>query len=103
MQVSAVYTYLTYPFVLSWSLMEAMSTGCLIVGSRTAPLEEVITHNENGLLGDFFDKDALAHTIAGALEDRAGLGHLREAARRRIVDHYDLQRHCLPAQLKFVL
>ncbi|AXA93771.1 glycosyltransferase family 4 protein [Massilia sp. YMA4] len=103
MQVSAVYTYLTYPFVLSWSLMEAMSTGCLIVGSRTAPLEEVIRHGENGLLTDFFDHEALAATIADALERRASLAHLREAARQTVVDGYDLQRICLPAQKRFVL
>jgi len=103
MQVSAVYTYLTYPFVLSWSLMEAMSTGCLIVGSRTAPLEEVITHGENGLLVDFFDTEALAGTIADAMQRRDALTHLREAARQTIVDGYDLHRHCLPAQLRFML
>ncbi|GGC04922.1 glycosyltransferase family 4 protein [Pseudoduganella buxea] len=103
MQVSAVYTYLTYPFVLSWSLMEAMSTGCLIVGSRTAPLEEVIRHGENGLLTDFFDHETLAGTVADALARRDSLAHLREAARRTIVDGYDLHRHCLPAQKRFVL
>ncbi len=103
MQVSAVYTYLTYPFVLSWSLMEAMSTGCLIVGSRTAPLEEMIEHGRNGLLTDFFDAPLLAATIADALARRDSLGHLRTAARQTIVDRYDLQRHCLPAQKRFVL
>jgi glycosyltransferase involved in cell wall biosynthesis len=103
MQVSAVYTYLTYPFVLSWSLMEAMSTGCLIVGSRTPPLQEVIRHGENGLLTDFFDHHTLAHTVADALERRDSLAHLRAAARATIVDGYDLRRHCLPAQKRFVL
>ena len=103
MQVSAVYTYLTYPFVLSWSLMEAMSTGCLIVGSRTAPLQEMIEHGRNGLLTDFFDPHALAATVADALERRDSLAHLRTAARQTIVDRYDLQRHCLPAQKRFVL
>lgn len=103
MQVSAVYTYLTYPFVLSWSLLEAMSTGCLIVGSRTAPLEEVIEHGRNGLLTDFFDPQALAHTVADALERRGSLGALREAARQAVVERYDLHRHCLPAQMRFML
>jgi glycosyltransferase involved in cell wall biosynthesis len=103
MQVSAVYTYLTYPFVLSWSLMEAMSTGCLIVGSRTAPLQEVIEHGHNGLLTDFFDHEALAHTVADTLARRDTLTHLRAAARQTIVDGYDLHRHCLPAQQRFVL
>ncbi|WP_338770087.1 glycosyltransferase [Massilia sp. METH4] len=103
MQVSAVYTYLTYPFVLSWSLMEAMSTGCLIVGSRTAPLEEMIEHGRNGVLADFFDHEALAATIADTLAHRDSLAHLRAAARQTIVDGYDLRRHCLPAQKRFVL
>ena len=103
MQVSAVYTYLTYPFVLSWSLMEAMSAGCLIVGSRTAPLEEVIEHGRNGLLTDFFDHERLAATIADTLARRDSLAHLRAAARQTIVDGYDLRRHCLPAQKRFVL
>jgi len=103
MQVSAVYTYLTYPFVLSWSLMEAMSTGCLIVGSRTAPLEEMITHGHNGLLVDFFDHQALAETVADTLARRDSLHALRQAARQTIVERYDLHRHCLPAQMRFVL
>lgn len=101
MQVSAVYTYLTYPFVLSWSLLEAMSCGCLIVASRTAPVEEVIEHGVNGLLVDFFDHQALAHTVADALARREQLQHLRVAARQTIVERYDLERHCLPALLRF--
>ncbi|AKU23035.1 glycosyltransferase [Massilia sp. NR 4-1] len=103
MQVSAVYTYLTYPFVLSWSLLEAMSTGCLIVGSRTAPLEEVIAHGRNGLLTDFFDAEQLAHTIASALAKRDSLTELRRAARRTVADRYDLHKICLPAQKRFIL
>jgi glycosyltransferase involved in cell wall biosynthesis len=103
MQVSAVHTYLTYPFVLSWSLMEAMSVGCLIVASRTAPVEEVIAHGHNGLLVDFFDHEALALSIADALERRQELRPLREAARATIVERYDLQRHCLPALARFVI
>ncbi|MHA4869191.1 glycosyltransferase [Duganella sp. PWIR1] len=101
MQVAAVYTYLTYPFVLSWSLMEAMSCGCLIVASKTAPVEEVIEHGRNGLLVDFFDPQAFAATVADALARRAELQHLRDAARQTIIERYDMQQHCMPALLRF--
>ncbi|KQP14444.1 glycosyltransferase [Pseudorhodoferax sp. Leaf265] len=102
MQVSAVHVYLTYPFVLSWSLLEAMSIGCLVVGSRTAPLEEVIQHGRNGLLVDFFDPKALADTVAEALENRSGLHHLRASARESVVADFDLKRKCLPTLVDFV-
>jgi glycosyltransferase involved in cell wall biosynthesis len=99
MQVSAAHVYLTYPFVLSWSLMEAMSIGCLVVGSDTAPVREVIGHGRNGLLTDFFDVERLARTTADALARRDELGPLRVAARQAIVDRYDLQSKCLPTQV----
>jgi glycosyltransferase involved in cell wall biosynthesis len=102
MQVSAVHVYLTYPFVLSWSLLEAMSCGCLIVGSRTAPVEEVIEHGRNGLLVDFFDPAQIAATVADALERRAELQPLRDAARQEIVSRFDLKTICLPRQLALV-
>lgn len=99
LQISTVHVYLTYPFVLSWSLLEAMSTGCMIVGSRTAPVEEVIRHGENGWLVDFFDHQALAGTVAQALEQRDQLAKIRLAARNTIVEHFDLQSRCLPRQV----
>ena len=103
MQVSAVHVYLTYPFVLSWSLLEAMSIGCLIVASDTAPVREVIADGKNGLLTDFFDPGQLAERVAYALENRTRLAHLREAARASIQERYDLASICLPKQLEFVL
>ncbi len=102
MQVSAVHVYLTYPFVLSWSLMEAMSAGCLIVASNTAPVREVIQHGHNGLLTEFFDVDALAQCTAHALARGAELAPLRAAARDTIVGRYDLVGRCLPAQLELL-
>ncbi|WP_395689789.1 glycosyltransferase [Caenimonas koreensis] len=99
MQVSAVHVYLTYPFVLSWSMLEAMSIGCLIVASDTAPVREVIEHGRNGLLTDFFDVEKLAHATADALARREELAPLRAAARETIVKGYDLQDYCLPATL----
>ena len=102
LQVSTAHVYLTYPFVLSWSLMEAMSIGCLIVGSRTGPVEEVIQQGKTGLLVDFFNPSEIANTVADALERRNELLPLRAAARQHIIKHYDLKTRCLPEQLKLV-
>jgi len=99
---SAAHVYLTYPFVLSWSMLEAMSAGCLVVGSRTAPVQEVLRDGENGLLVDFFSPQAIAERIAYALEHQAALQPLRQRARQTVVERYDLKRVCLPAQLRLV-
>ena len=99
---SAVHVYLTYPFVLSWSLLEAMSAGCLVVGSRTPPVEEVMRDGENGLLVDFFSPAAIAERVAYALEHQAELAPLRSRARETVVQHYDLKRICQPAQLRLI-
>jgi glycosyltransferase involved in cell wall biosynthesis len=102
LQVSAVHAYLTYPFVLSWSMLEAMAAGCMVVGSRTAPVEEVIKHGENGWLVDFFDHRQLAEALAGALEERSRLDGIRQAARRTVVERFDLTTVCLPRQLEIL-
>ena len=99
---SSVHVYLTYPFVLSWSLLEAMSAGCLILGSRTAPVQEVMRDGENGLLVDFFSPSAIAERIDYALGHQKELQSLRVAARQTVVQRYDLKRVCLPAQLRLV-
>jgi len=96
MQTTRCHVYLTYPFVLSWSMLEAMSAGAVVVGSNTPPVADVITHGENGLLTDFFDVEALAQTVIGVLAEPQRLGRLREHARRTIVQGYDLRQVCLP-------
>lgn len=100
--ISSVHVYLTYPFVLSWSLIEAMAMECLIVGSDTAPVREAIRHGENGLLVDFFDTKALAVTVSEALANRGAFAALRQQGRRDAVAGYDLRTICLPAQLRLV-
>lgn len=98
LQVSAAHVYLTYPFVLSWSMVEAMAAGCLIVGSRTAPVEEALQDGVNGRLVDFFDSDGLADTISRALRDPGAQAALRDKARADALGRYDLAL-CLKRQI----
>jgi glycosyltransferase involved in cell wall biosynthesis len=102
MQISRVHAYLTYPFVLSWSMLEAMSAGAYVVGSRTAPVEEVITNGVNGRLVDFFDINAWSDALTQGLAEPERFLTLRRAARQTIVDNYDLQNVCMPRMVAFV-
>ncbi len=101
-QLSTVHVYLTYPFVLSWSLLEAMSAGCAIVANDTAPVREAITHDKTGLLVDFFDTQALASRVIELCQDRSRATSLGEAARQWAVTHYDLHSHCLGQHIAWV-
>jgi glycosyltransferase involved in cell wall biosynthesis len=102
LQLSTVHVYLTYPFVLSWSLLEAMSAGCAIVASDTKPLKEAIVHNETGLLIDFFDPKALVESVVKLLENPSQRQRLSDNARKFAQSHYDLQNVCLPKQIEWV-
>ena len=102
LQISRVHVYLTYPFVLSWSLMEAMSCGAAIVASGTDPVREVIEDGKTGELVDFFDIDGLVERIGTVLDDKDRRIALGEAARAKMVAEYDLQHVCLPRQLRWV-
>jgi len=88
--------------VLSWSMLEAMAAGCVVVASKTAPVTEVIEDRKNGLLVDFFKPDEIAQRVAEVLERRDELGSIRKQARRTVVARYDLNRVCLPAHLKLL-
>ena len=102
LQLSTLHVYLTYPFVLSWSLLEAMSIGCAIVASNTQPLHEAIKHDDTGLLVDFFDVGKLADTICRLLDDPANRQRLGQNARIFAQANYDLNAICLPRQLAWV-
>jgi glycosyltransferase involved in cell wall biosynthesis len=98
LQISAVHVYLTVPFVLSWSMLEAMAAGCLIVGSATPPVQEVIEDGRNGWLVDFFSPAAIADRVVEALAQGPNLAPLRQAARWTALGRYALAR-CLPRQV----
>ncbi|MGA1860474.1 glycosyltransferase [Azospirillum sp. 11R-A] len=102
LQLSSVHVYLSYPFVLSWSVMEAMSAGAAVVGSNTAPVREVIEHDRTGRLVDFFDHRALADTVADLLADRAARDRLGAEARAFIRANHDLHTVCLPRQFAWI-
>lgn len=102
LQLSTVHVYLTYPFVLSWSLLEAMSAGCAIVASDTQPLHEAIRHGETGRLVNFFDVPALVAQVCDLLDDPAERQRLGANARTFAQQRYDLQTVCLPQQLAWV-
>jgi glycosyltransferase involved in cell wall biosynthesis len=94
--------YLTYPFVLSWSLLEAMSAGCAIVASDTAPLREAIEHDKTGCLVDFFDAPQLAEQVSALLANADQRQRLGNAARHFAQANYDLKTQCLPKQISWV-
>ena len=96
LQVSSVHVYLTYPFVLSWSFIEAMACGCLIVASATPPVLEVLRNGSNGFTVDFFAYKKLANRIETALDQRHELEAVRQGARATAVDEFDLNRLLLP-------
>ena len=102
MQVARVHAYLTYPFVLSWSMIEAMAAGALVVGSNTAPVAEVITDGVNGRLVDFFDVPGWSEALIDALADPLHYMPMRAAARATAMERYDLRKVSLPRLISFV-
>src|SRR5207245_72488 len=93
--LSDLHIYLTVPFVLSWSMLDALASGCLVLASDVAPVREVIEPGINGLVAPFFDTDLLAETGLTALRDPAAYQPLREAARARMEEHYSVDA-CIP-------
>jgi glycosyltransferase involved in cell wall biosynthesis len=101
-QISSAHIYLTYPFVLSWSMLEAMAAGCAVIASRTPPVEEVVTNGRNGFLVDFFNAEELAARVDEIIGSSRDMSKLRERARKTVVESYDLRRVCLPRHLKLL-
>ena len=102
LQVSSLHLYLSYPFVLSWSLLEAMALGAPIIAADTAPVREVVDSGENGILVDFFDRDGLADAAIDLLANPVRGAELAARARERVVAGYDLKLVSQPALLNLL-
>ncbi len=91
LQISSAHVYLTVPFVLSWSLLEAMAVECVVIASNTAPVSEVIS-SENGLLVDFFSPREIAEKVDEALTNPAKFALMRQNARKTVIKNYNVQQ-----------
>jgi glycosyltransferase involved in cell wall biosynthesis len=102
LQASTVHVYLTRPFVLSWSILEAMSAGCTLVASATPPVTEVVNDKVNGLLADFRSPAHIAARIEEALEDKVLRRGLSIRARETILDRYR-KEDTVAKQMKYIM
>ena len=96
LQVSSAHFYLTYPFVLSWSFIEALACGCAVIGSSTPPVREVLKDRVNGLLVDFFSTEEIADRVDEILDHPDRMQKMRLAARKTAVEGFDFKRCQLP-------
>ncbi|MEH1853216.1 MAG: glycosyltransferase family 4 protein [Nostoc sp.] len=101
LQASSAHVYLTRPFVLSWSMLEVMAAGCLLVASKTSPVLEVVQDGVNGLLVDFFSPDNIANRVEEALNNPQEMSEIRANARETILKRYDLAK-LLPQHLQWM-
>jgi glycosyltransferase involved in cell wall biosynthesis len=97
--IADLHVYLTVPFVLSWSVMNALACGATVLASDTAPVREMIEHEKNGLLADFFDVDGFVEAAGRVLDDPAAFAHLGRAGVEMIRERYGLDV-CLPKMLE---
>lgn len=101
-RISSVHVYLTVPFVLSWSMLEAMSTGCIVLGSATPPVQEIIEDGQNGFLTDLFDVERLAVQITDLVGRKESLSSIRQAARSTVTQRYSA-KNMLPCHRQLML
>jgi glycosyltransferase involved in cell wall biosynthesis len=103
LQVSKVHVYLTYPFLLSWSMLDAMACGALVIGSDTGPVTEIIENGKNGFTVPFFDTDVLAQTVITHLEnDVKGTSVMKKSAQKLIQKEFD-KKICVENLLMSIL
>ncbi|MDD3435827.1 MAG: glycosyltransferase [Candidatus Gastranaerophilales bacterium] len=101
LQVSSAHVYLTYPYILSWSILNAMSAECCVIASNTAPVLEIMEDNYNGLFVDFFNVDELVDKIEYALDNQKELQSIRKNARQTVLDKYSLEK-LLPQHIEYI-
>jgi glycosyltransferase involved in cell wall biosynthesis len=97
LSLSSAHVYYTYPFVMSWSLLEAMAVECLVLGSDTPPVRDAITSGVDGILNDFFDVEALSDAMIEACRNPSKFRDMRAAARETVIRRYDRATVCQPA------
>lgn len=102
LSISSAHVYYTYPFVLSWSLLEAMASECAIIASDTPPVRDALTHGVNAHLVDFFDVPGLSNAVATAVSKPETMAAMRLGARRSVVAEWDRKRHCEPRWIKLM-
>lgn len=92
-QISSAHVYLTVPFVLSWSMLEAMAMAveCVVIASNTAPVSEVI-NGDNGLLVDFFSPSEIAEKVDESLTNPEKFALMRQNARKTVIKNYNVQQ-----------
>ena len=100
LRISDLHVYLTAPFVLSWSMLNAMATGCVVLGADVPPVREVLRPGENGLVAPLFDLECLTEAALQVLDDPARFAPLGQAARRTIEESYSLEV-CIPPLKEF--
>jgi glycosyltransferase involved in cell wall biosynthesis len=100
-QASSVHVYLTFPFVLSWSMLEMMSAEGLVIASATPPVTEIIEEGKNGLLFDFFDHKAIADRVDEVLDHKTQMAQIRKRARKTILERYELSA-CMKKQIELI-
>lgn len=101
LRASSAHVYMTVPFVLSWSLMESLASGCLVIASDTAPIHEVIQEGVTGLLADFFSPEKVADRVEEALDDRPRMAKIRANAREFVMQNYALSK-LLPQHINLI-
>ena len=102
LSIGAAHVYYTYPFTLSWSLVEAMACECLILGSDTAPVRDAVTPEEDGVLLDFFDVEALSRAMIDAVRNPERYAAMRRQARVTALSHFDRETIGVPGWLAMI-